>query len=161
MDFSKFDKEINAEQLQKDIEEAGKNAGGYDEVPDGEYIVKIEKMEVGLTTQTKEPCFKVQCRIVEDEENEGKFKKHCIFFNRKIYGNKVSDSWNDGRAISTVTGWLAKLESETPVVFENYSQFSDLVLDLFEECEEYGLTFRVEYEADAFNPISILEVIEG
>ena len=73
--------------------------------------------------------------------------------NRVLYGTK-----NDGNMIQSVIGWLNKLESETPVVFESYSQFNDLVLDLAEECE--GLGLEIEYDPDKFNSISINEVWE-
>lgn len=156
MNFEEFDKKVNSEQLQKDIATASENVGEYEAVPAGEYVVKIENMKVGFTKETKEPCFKVMCRIVEGER-----KKQCIFFNRKIYGNKESDKWNDGKAIATVTGWLAKLETEVAPVFESYSQFAECVLDIFEECEEYKLTLAVDYDPEEFNPISIKEVYEG
>lgn len=183
MDFSKFDNEVNKEQLMKDYAEAKENGGtgDYEETPAGAYIVRIENMEIRETKETKEPMFSCQCRIVEamtDEEfadgttiknNDKaiefmkKFKKDktpCLFFNRKIYGNKVSDKWNDGKAIATVTGWLDKLETETVPIFESYSQFNDCVLDIFEECNEYKLLLEVDYKPDAFNPISIKGVFE-
>lgn len=157
IDFSKFDKEVNKEQLMKDYSDAVENGGtgDYPEVPKGTYVVKIESMEIGETKQTKEPIFKAMLRI-----QEGEFKKSCIFFNRKIYGNKESDKWNDGKAIATVTGWLAKLETEFVPVFESYSQFADLVLDIMEEVEEFKLMLEVDYDPDAFNPISIKDVWE-
>lgn len=162
IDFSKFDKEVNKEQLEKDYKDAVENGGtgDYEEVPAGKYVVKIESMEIGGTKEKGEPIFKVMCRIVEDEEHDGKFVKNCIFFNRKIYGNRETDKWNDGKAIATVTGWLAKLETETVPTFTSYSQFADLVLDIMEEVEEYKLLLEVNYDKDKFNPISIVEVFE-
>lgn len=163
MDFSKFDAAVNKEQLKKDYDEAVENGGlgDYEEVPAGTYIVEIEKMEIKPTKEKGEPMFSTQLRIIEDAEHNGKFVKNCLFFNRKIYGNKESDKWNDGKAIATVTGWLNKLGTEVIPVFESYSQFADCVLDIFEECKEYKLQLEVEYKPDAFNPISIKEVFEG
>lgn len=158
IDFTKFDKEVNKEQLQKDYKDAVENGGtgDYPEVPKGTYTAKIEAMEIKLTKTDKKPMFSAQLRILE-----GEFKKQCIFFNRKILGNKESEKWNDGKAIATVTGWLAKLETETVPEFETYSQFADCVLDIMEEVEEYALTLEVEYAPDAFNPITIKDVFEG
>lgn len=62
------------------------------------------------------------------------------------------------KAIQVVVSFLEGIESATPIVFEDYDQFSDLVLDLAEECE--GLTFEVEYDPDGFNSISIKNVWE-
>lgn len=182
MDWSKFDKQADLDQIKKDYEEAKENGGTgeYEEVPKGKYIVEIENMEIKGTKTTNEPMFSVMCRIVEavtmDADGEkikgnieainfiDKFKngkKPCIFFNRKIYGNKESDKWNDGKAIGTVTGWLDKLETETIPEFKNYSQFADCVLDIFEECQEYKLQLEVDYDSEKFNPISIKEVFEA
>ena len=159
MDFSKFDEQVNMDELSKQIAEAKENGGtgDYDEAPAGTYEGTIEKMEVGSTKDGR-PMFKVQFRISvgldgKTEEYVAGFKKKkpCLFMNRVLYGTK-----NDGNMIQSVIGWLDKLESETPVVFESYSQFNDLVLDLAEECE--GLGLEIEYDPDKFNSISIKDV---
>ena len=148
MDFSKFDEQINSEQLQKEITEAAENQGNYEETPDGTYVTKVEKLEVG-TTKDGRPMLKARFRITE-----GDYKKKCLFYNRVIFGTK-----NDGNMIASAIGFLNSLDSGIDVVFETYSQFADLVLDIFEEIES-TLEYEVEYEADAFQPISINEVFE-
>lgn len=150
MDFTKFDSMINEAELKKQLEEAKNNAPQTNkEVPAGNYTVKIEKMEVGATKDGR-PMFKVQCRILE-----GEFKKWCIFLNRVIYGTK-----NDANMISSVIGWLQKLEPSITVEFKNYSQFDDLVLDIFEEVAD-AVELDVEYDPNAFNSISIEEVFDA
>lgn len=156
MDFSQFDKAINTEQFKKDLEQAKANAADeYPEVPAGEYLVKIERMDI-RPTKNKEPMFSAMCRIIE-----GDFKKQCVFFNRKIYGNKESDKWNDAKAVQTVLTWLNRLETETVPEFVNYTQFNDCILDIFEELEEYDVTMKISYDPDAFNSIKILEVYDA
>lgn len=156
IDFSQFDAKLDKEQFKKDLEQAKQNAGDdYPEVPKGEYTVKIERMEI-RPTKNGEPMFSAMCRIIE-----GEHKKQCVFFNRKIYGNKESDKWNDAKAVQTVIGWLDKLETETVPEFISYSQFNECVLDIFDECEEYKLELKIDYDPDGFNPIKILEVYEG
>ena len=44
--WEKFDKVIDVEGLQKDVQEAAKNSTNYRQVPHGQYEVKIEKMEL-------------------------------------------------------------------------------------------------------------------
>ena len=150
MDFSKFDANINTEDMAKQIEEAKANPQQSDrQVEAGNYTVKIEKMEIAATKDGR-PMFKVQCRILD-----GDFKKWCLFMNRVIYGTK-----NDANMIASVIGWLEKLEPQTPVVFKNYSQFSELVLDIFEEVAD-SVELDVEYDPDAFNSISITEVFDA
>ena len=157
LDFSIFDNAVNTEQFKKDLENAKANASeDYPEVPAGKYIVKIDKMEVRPTKTDKYPMFNAQCRI-----QDGPYKNSCIFFNRKIYGNKESDKWNDAKAVQTVITWLDHLETETVPEFINYTQFNECVLDIFDECEEYKLTLKIDYDPDGFNPIKIIEVYEG
>ena len=150
MDFSKFDNAINQDELAKQLEEAKNNPQQSDkEVEEGNYTVKIEKMELGATKDGR-PMFKVQCRILD-----GEFKKWCLFMNRVIYGTK-----NDANMINSVIGWLEKLEPSMDVEFKNYSQFADLVLDIFEEVAD-SVELDVYYDPNAFNSISIEDVFDA
>lgn len=156
MDFSKFDKEINADQLKKDIAEAQANGtGDYAEVPAGIYRCTVDKLEVGSTKDGR-PMLKTQFRIVGDEDGEKcDFTKHCLFMNRVLYGTK-----NDANMIASAIGWLKSLEpsEDISVVFESYSQFADLVLDIAEDISE--LQYTVSYDPAAFNSITIDDVFE-
>ena len=161
MDFSKFDNSVDI----KAIEEAKANPpqGEGLDTPAGNYVVRIEKMELGATKDGR-PMFKVMCRVVEaGEEATGvvteylkhfKNKKPCIFMNRVIYGTK-----NDANMIASVLGWLDKLETETKAEFKNYSQFADNVLDIFEEVAD-AIELDVTYDADKFNSIEVNEVFD-
>lgn len=157
IDFSVFDDAIDADQFQKDLEAAKASAtDDYPEVPAGKYNVKIDLMEIKATKTDKVPMFSARCRILD-----GEYKNQCVFFNRKIYGNKESDKWNDAKAVQTVITWLDKLQTETIPEFKSYKQFNDCVLDIFDECEQYNLTMQIDYDPDAFNTIKILEVYDG
>lgn len=166
IDFSRFDSMINEAELSKQLEEAKNNApqGGSLETPAGNYVAKIEKMEVGATKDGR-PMFKVQMRVIEAGEDASeevveylkhfKNKKPCLFMNRVIYGTK-----NDANMIQSVIGWLQKLEPSVTVEFKNYSQFADLVLDIFEEVAD-AVELDVDYDPKAFNSISISEVFDA
>ena len=166
MDFTKFDSMINEAELSKQLEEAKNNAPQGDglETPAGSYVAKIEKMEIGATKDGR-PMFKVQLRVIEAGENAKddvveylshfKNKKPCLFMNRVIYGTK-----NDANMIQSVIGWLQKLEPSVTVEFKNYSQFADLVLDIFEEVAD-AVELEVNYDPNAFNSISISEVFDA
>ena len=166
MDFTKFDSMINEAELKKQLEEAKNNAPQGDslETPAGDYVAKVEKMEVGATKDGR-PMFKVQLRVIEAGEgatdevieylSHFKNKKPCLFMNRVLYGTK-----NDANMINSVIGWLQKLEPSVPVEFKNYSQFSDLVLDVFEEVAD-AVELSVKYDPDDFNSISIEEVFDA
>lgn len=152
MDFSKFDEQVNLEQLKKDAEEIKKNGGtgDYPEIEEGVYHGKVEKLEVGSTKDGR-PMLKCQFRITEDPH-----KKSCLFFNRVLYGTK-----NDANMIASACGWLESLEPSEdigPVEFQSYNQFAELVLDIAEDIAE--LEYDVEYDPNEFNNISIIDVFE-
>ena len=163
--FDDFNKAINKEQLSKDMAAAKDNE--YKEVPKGRYTVKFEKMEIGECGENAKtphaPLFKLQARITGGVDKDGDvfkcgYEKSCIFMNKVIYVAQETEKWNNGKAIQVVVSFLENIGSDLPIVFENYDQFSDLVLDLAEECE--GLEFEVEYDPDGFNSISIKDVWE-
>ena len=151
MDFSKFDEQINVEQMKKDIAEAKENGGSFREVEKGNYTVKLESLELGATKDGR-PMLKGMFRILE-----GDFKKSCLFYNRVLFGTK-----NDANMIAGAVGFLETLEPSEdvgPITFENYSQFADLVLDIAEDVSE-ELEYEVSYDPDAFQSISISEVFD-
>lgn len=152
IDFSAFDNKVNLSELQKEVQEAKDTE--YADVPDGTYVVSIEKMEIKLTNAKDKLMFAVQCKIKEGEQ-----KGRMIFFNRVISGNRVSENWNDGRAIKSVVTWLDKLETKTIPEFINYGDFADCVLDIFQEIQG-KIELEVDYAAKRFNPISIIEVFD-
>lgn len=148
VDFSAFDEKLNLDELQKEIQNADDSQ--YEDVPDGEYDVSFDKMEIKPTKKGDKLMFSVQCNILE-----GKQKGRKIFFNRTITGN-TSPKWTNGQAIKSVCTWLEKLEPDTIPEFINYSDFAGRVLDIFQEVQgNVGAT--VTYKAGTFNPITIEE----
>lgn len=156
--FSKFDKQIDLDQIRKDADEIKKNGGtgDYPEIEEGEYRVKCENLEIGETGSNSKggagrPMLKAMFRILE-----GEHKKQCLFMNRVLFGTK-----NDANMIASAEGWLESLEPSEdigPVVFKGYDDFADLVMDIAEDISE--LEYDVAYDPDAFNSITILEVYE-
>lgn len=154
IDFSAFDNKVDLAALQKEVAEAKDT--DFAEVPDGKYIVSIEKMEIKLTKANDKLMFAVQCKIKEGEQ-----ANRMIFFNRVISGNKNSEFWNDGRAIKSVCTWVNELlgEDEEPVEFINYQDFADQILDVFQSIQG-NIEVEVTYAANKFNPITIEEVFD-
>lgn len=159
IDFSAFDNKVDLAALQKEVEEA--KDSDFQDVPDGKYIVGIEKMEIKLTKAQDKLMFAVQCKIKEDLQGKGQ-ENRMIFFNRVISGNKVSESWNDGRAIKSVCTWVNELlgdDDEAPVEFVNYQDFAEQILDVFQSIQN-AIEVEVTYAASKFNPITINEVFD-
>lgn len=157
MDFSKFDEQVNLDQLKEDAKEAAANGGGdYPEIEDGTYIGKFEKLELGETKDHR-PMFKAMFRITE-----GDHTKSCLFMNRVIYGTK-----NDANMIGSVSGFLAKLEAvdvdgkSIDTSFESYSQFAEMIMDVAEAIDDMDLEYEVDYKKDAFNNITITDVFDA
>lgn len=150
--WSKFNEQVDLKTLNKEKEEIKKNGGtgDYPEIEAGTYHGKFEKLEIKATKDGR-PMLSAMFRITE-----GNHKKACLFMNRVLYGTK-----NDANMIASAEGWLDSLEPSEeigPVIFENYDQFEELVLDVAEDIAE--LEYDVEYDPDAFNSIHIEEVYE-
>lgn len=149
--FSKFNEQVDLKALRDEAEEIKKNGGtgDYPEIDEGTYHGKFEKLEVKETKDGR-PMLSAMFRITEGER-----KKSCLFMNRVLYGTK-----NDANMIASAEGWLETLEpsEEIVVAFEDYDQFSELVLDIAEDIAE--LEYDVYYDPDAFNSIHIEEVYE-
>ena len=133
IDFSAFDEKVDLQELQNEVQNAPDN--DFADVPNGTYIIGIEKMEIKLTKAQDKLMFAVQCKIKEGEQ-----ANRMIFFNRVISGNKLG-------------------KDETPVEFINYQDFADQILDVFQSIQG-AIEVEVDYKADAFNPITIKEVFD-
>lgn len=148
VDFSKFDDQIDINEVNKKVQEA-KDNGAYEDVPKGTYTCSIEKMELGATKKEGKPMFTLALRI-----KEGKQKKRMLFMNRVIFGTK-----NDGNMIQSVITILEKLVPDEQITFRGYEKFADKIADIFEEVQG-NVEVDVDWDADAFNSISIKEVYD-
>lgn len=156
--FDKFDKQVNTEELSKQVKEAAQNSN-YESAPAGKYEAKIESMELGMTKDQR-PMFKVQMRLKKglgeaEAAYIAKYKKApCVFMNRVIFGTK-----NDANMIASLMGWLnsTNIYAET-LVFTSYGELADLVLDMAEDAQK--LTFEIEYDESNFNSISIVDTFD-
>lgn len=154
VDFSKFDQMMDPS-LQEDV----KNAKEFADVPDGDYIVGIDKMEVKLTKAKDKLMFACQLSIKENSDGSKCTQAgRKIFFNRVISGNKTTENWNDGRAIKSVITWISKMGFDD-LTFVNYSDFAEQVLDIFQDVQG-SVELDVTYKANDFNPITIKEAFD-
>lgn len=146
MDFAKFDKQFDLEGLKNDVAEAQENGGGnFEELPLGKYEVAITKLE--LTESKKgDPMVVVWFKVVD-----GDYKNRLIFMNQVI---------TQGFQIHIVNEFLRSLETDVEIEFESYSQFNDLLLDVFEAIEGKS-EFALEYgERKGFKTFKITEVYD-
>ena len=143
IDFSKFDKKVDLEGLKKDIEESSSN--DFKEVPLGTYEVAITKLELGESSKG-DPMVKVWFKILE-----GEYKGSLIFMNQVV---------TKGFQIHIVDEFLRSLDTDIDIAFESYSQYAELLADVYEVIEgnfEYALEYG---ENKGFNTFKITDVFE-
>lgn len=143
IDFSKFDKKVDLEGLKKDIEDSSSN--DFKEVPLGTYEVAITKLELGESSKG-DPMVKVWFKILE-----GEYKGSLIFMNQVV---------TKGFQIHIVDEFLRSLDTDIDIAFESYSQYAELLADVYEAIEgnfEYALEYG---ENKGFNTFKITDVFE-
>ncbi len=154
IDFSKWTEEFGGQQAVEDLKKAAENSSDFEELPDGTYHCKLEKLELGESKNHK-PMIKGMFRIIE-----GSHKKQCLFYNQVFCR---SDS---GSAFSMHKGleFLRSLQifDDSEVDFDgNYADFNDLLLDLAEEAESSGITFDISKEKDGdYSRLKVVEVYD-
>lgn len=144
--WEKFDKAIDTEGLQKDVQEAADNNQSFKEVPHDTYEVKIEKLEL-VESKAGDPMVSCWMKILV-----GEFKNSLIFMNQVI---------TRGFQIHIANEFLRDLDSGMDVEFKNYSQYGSLLMDIHEAIDgelEYSLKYGEGKKG--FNTYEILDVYE-
>jgi hypothetical protein len=149
MDFSKFNKAVDLEALKKDIQEAEENGGNgdYKEVPVGTYEVKIEKMEL-KESKKGDPMLSVWFKILN-----GEYEGSMIFMNQVI---------TQGFQIHICNTFLRSLDTGLDIVFDDFEQYANLIMDVHEKVDSEKLEFALNYgKTDkGFSTFEITEVFE-
>jgi hypothetical protein len=146
VDFSKFDKSIDVEGIKADLQNVKEDVS-FDEVPHGQYEVKIKKMELKESKKGM-PMVSIWFEIVA-----GEFKNRLIFMNQVVTQAFQVHICND---------LFKSFDTGLEIKFENYVQYSGLIFDIAEEIESQGLTFHLDYgEKKGFSTFKILEVFEN
>lgn len=144
--FDEFDKMIDTKALAEEVKNST-DAPVYKDVPDGEYEVSIQKMELVATKETHKPMVSAWFKIVS-----GDLKGQLIFMNQVV---------DEAFKIHIVHEFLRSLGTEKTVEFVNYHQFGNLLMDIMEEIDgkfEYGLKYS--HNRKGFATFEITEVFE-
>lgn len=148
IDFKKFNQQFPADKMKQELKEAKENSGSS--LPDGEYTCKLDKMELGESSK-HQLMIKAQFRIVK-----GDHKKQCIFKNCVLTGTK-----NDGFMLHKANEFLDSLDSDVDVVFEDWEQYNDLVLDIAEAIQDDELTYVVKLTKNGqYQDFEIVDILE-
>lgn len=151
--FEKWDKAIDTEGLQKDIEEAAANGGTgqFKEVPHGKYEVAVEQMEL-KASKKGDPMVSIWFKIVD-----GEYKGSMLFYNQIV---------TQGFQIHMVNEMLRKIceemtEDIPEIEFRTYKQYSELLMDIHEAVAdnfEYGIKYTANKKNKDFNDFEITDV---
>ena len=145
--FEKWNSNVDLARLQKDIKDAQDNNREYEEVPHGEYEVKLDKLEL-KATKKGDPMVSAWFTILE-----GKYKKSKLFLNQVI---------TQGFQIHIVNELLKSMKTDLVIEFVDYKQYAELLLDVAEECDVNNLEFAIKYEDNqGYDKFTITEVFEG
>ena len=145
--FEKWNSNVDLAGLQKDIKEAQDNNREYDEVPHGEYEVKLDKLEL-KATKKGDPMVSAWFTILV-----GKYKKSKLFMNQVV---------TQGFQIHIVNTFLKSMGTDLNIEFIDYKQYAELLLDVAEECDTNNLEFVLKYEDNkGYDKFTITEVFEG
>lgn len=154
--WSKFDKKVDLEALATDVQEVEENGGGgdFEKVPDGQYEVAVEKME--LTESKKgDPMLMIWFNIVDGE-----------FEGQKIFYYKVMQPQNDkawGYQVHQNNEMLRKLWDckEEDVKFTSFGEYADLILDIHEDIDgKFEYLLEKETDKKGYDQFKIVEVFE-
>ena len=137
---------IDTKALAEDVKNSS-DTPVYKDVPDGEYEVKVEKMELVATKETHKPMLSVWFKIVS-----GDLKGQLIFM------NQVAD---EAFKIHIINEFLRSLSTDKDIEFVNYKQYGNLIMDVAEEIDgkfEYGLSYT--HNRKGYAVFEIKEVFE-
>lgn len=146
--WEKFDKNIDTEGLKKDVEEAKENAGNFEEVPHGEYEVEITKLEL-KESKKGDPMLSIWFKVLAGDHKGG-----IIFYNQVL---------NNGYGIHNANEFLRSLDSGVDIDFDNFAQYHELLLDVFEAVNdnlEFALKYSKNSKNEKFSDYEIIDVFD-
>ena len=149
MNFDKFNKMVNLDGLKKDVEEAKNNSGDFEEVPYGKYEVKLEKLELVECNSEKnkgQPMASVWFRVTAGDQ-----KNRLIFMNQLV---------NEGFKIHIFNEFLRTLDSGCEIVFEDYNQYGNLLMDVLEASGNTGFVLDYYQNNKGYKAYKIEEVFD-
>lgn len=145
--FEQWNSKVDTQGLQKDIKDAAENKQEFAEVTPGTYEVKINKMEL-KASKKGDPMLSIQFKIL----STGQFKGQLIFFNQVL---------TTGFGVHNANELLLSLDSGVVVEFQDYTQYNDVIAEVFDVVNE-KLEYALDYGKNdkGYNTYKITEVFE-
>lgn len=132
MDYSKFDKMYNADDLAKSVKDLDNGTGERENVPHGTYEVSVNKLEM-TESKAGKPMVSIWFKVLA-----GNHKGSLIFMNQVIERDFQ---------IHIVNNLLRSFDTAktSEVHFESYKQYGNLLCDIAEAIEAEKLEYSLEY----------------
>ena len=143
--FEKFNDMFDVEGLKQDVAAVASNTGDFEEVPHGNYEVKVSKIEL-TESKTGLPMAKVWFDIIA-----GEYKGQKIFCNQMLH---------KAFGIHKMKELLNSFETGIEVEFEGWEQFADLFKAIFNEIDgkaEFQLAYTANPKNKDFSDYTIVQ----
>lgn len=138
-------------------EESSSQSPEFKDVPAGAYEVKLEKGDL-VKSSTNKPMCKMQFRIIG-----GDYDKQCLFYNKVLVGVNKDTGELSAMPLHFNNEFLKSLKvfDDADIVFNDFVDYKNLILDVVEEANKRGLTFKLEYtKKGEFAEFKIKEVYD-
>lgn len=145
--FDELDNQFD-EDFAKDVEAAG-GSGDFEDVPHGEYEVKIEKLEPAIAKKSGNPIMSCWMRIIN-----GEHKGQMVFYNQVLHKPFCVHKANE---------FMASLGTDVEIKYIKPSQYADVIMDVAEKCAggEYHLSFQPNAKNSEFDEYEIVEILKA
>ena len=143
--FAQFDKDFDVVGLQEDIKAAADNQREFEEVPDGDYEVHIQKLELKKSSSGN-PMVSCWFKIVD-----GSRKGSIIFMNQVI---------TQGFQIHIVNEFLRSLGTGLNIEFKSYTQYAGLLVSILDITKDFDYALEYTHNAKGFAEYKITDVFE-
>lgn len=141
--FAKFDKQFDLDGLKEDIKKSAENQRDFEEVPDGDYEVSIQKLEL---TESKSGKPMVTCWF---KVLEGSYKGQLIFMYQLVDG---------AYKIHIANEFLRGLNTGLNVEFNSFVQYHGLIEQIFEVSQSYEYGLEYTHDSKGFAKYKITDV---
>lgn len=153
--FSDFNKKFDLGVLREEVKdcETNRKNGDFEEVPDGEYEVSVNRMEL-RESRNGQPMLSISYRILA-----GAYQNRLIFANNVLTNGVGLHNANETlRSMGTI------LSNE--IVFEDFVQYGEQIEEVFDLIKKYNLEYIVKVESTVskqgktFRNYKIVEVFD-
>lgn len=141
--FAKFDKQFDLDGLKEDIKKSAENQRDFEEVPDGDYEVSIQKLEL---TESKSGKPMVTCWF---KVLEGSYKGQLIFMNQLV---------DEAFKIHIANEFLRGLNTGLNIEFNSFVQYHGLIGQIFEVSQSYEYALEYTHNSKGFAEYKITDV---